>query len=31
MLSHFKVGPVSRIEIGIHHSWFIIAWLITFP
>src|SRR5260370_4321179 len=30
MRSHIKVGPVFGIEIGIHYSWFIIAWLITF-
>jgi len=30
MRSHIKVGRVFGIEIGIHYSWFIIAWLITF-
>ena len=30
MRSHIKLGRVFGIEIGIHSSWFIIAWLITF-
>jgi Zn-dependent protease/CBS domain-containing protein len=30
MRSHIKLGRVFGIEIGIHASWFIIAWLITF-
>lgn len=30
MRSHIKLGRVFGIEIGIHYSWFIIAWLITF-
>jgi Zn-dependent protease/CBS domain-containing protein len=30
MESHIKLGRVFGIEIGIHYSWFIIAWLITF-
>jgi Zn-dependent protease/CBS domain-containing protein len=30
MGSHIKLGRVFGIEIGIHYSWFIIAWLITF-
>jgi Zn-dependent protease len=30
MRSHLKLGRVFGIEIGIHYSWFIIAWLITF-
>lgn len=30
MQSHFKLGRVFGIEIGIHSSWFIIAFLITF-
>src|SRR6516162_10178579 len=30
MRSHIKLGRVFRIEIGIHASWFIIAWLIVF-
>jgi len=30
MQSHIKLGRVFGIEIGIHSSWFIIAWLITF-
>src|SRR5262245_35692557 len=29
MRSHIKLGRVFGIEIGIHASWFIIAWLIT--
>lgn len=29
MESHIKLGRVFGIEIGIHYSWFIIAWLIT--
>ena len=30
MRSHIKLGRVFGIEIGIHYSWLIIAWLITF-
>ena len=30
MRSHIKLGRVFGIEIGIHSSWFIIAFLITF-
>lgn len=30
MRSHIKVGRVFGIEIGLHYSWFIIAWLIAF-
>lgn len=30
MGSHIKLGRVFGIEIGIHYSWFIIAWLIIF-
>src|SRR5215831_5363206 len=30
MRSHLKLGRVFGIEIGMHASWFIIAWLITF-
>ena len=30
MRSHIKLGRVFGIEIGIHDSWLIIAWLITF-
>jgi Zn-dependent protease/CBS domain-containing protein len=29
MGSHIKLGRVFGIEVGIHFSWFIIAWLIT--
>ncbi len=29
MSSHIKLGRIFGIEIGIHYSWFIIAWLIT--
>src|SRR5512137_2977415 len=29
MGSHIKLGRIFGIEIGIHYSWFIIAWLIT--
>jgi Zn-dependent protease/predicted transcriptional regulator len=30
MRSHIKLGRIFGIEIGIHYSWFIIAFLITF-
>ena len=30
MRSHINLGRVFGLEIGIHASWFIIAWLITF-
>jgi Zn-dependent protease/CBS domain-containing protein len=30
MRSQIKLGRIFGIEIGLHYSWFIIAWLITF-